>query len=201
MKRIIKLVVTISFIGLFVFMSGNVMAAGHDCGKGHGYGHGKGGCAGMGVCKGLGKIDIRTGEAVTVSGKVTEIGVPCVGQVNIDTGSDAGIVTVHGIGPVAFWEQKGVKRPAVGDDVVVSAYNVKLEDGSMMTFAEKMTGGESEVVFRDAETGMPLWSNRGDCMRRGGMRGCRANCAGKGPRNPNCPYAKTDTNPADVSGN
>ncbi len=110
--------------------------------------------------------NIFDGEAVTVSGTVSEIQNYRQG-VQIDTGTET--VTVYGLGPVWYWEQLDVTYPAVGDNISVSAYNVTFSDGSVKTIAVSAVIGEETVALRDADTGAPLW-------RGMGARGNRGNC-------------------------
>jgi len=111
--------------------------------------------------------NIFDGEAVTVSGTVSEIQNYRQG-VQIDNGTET--VTVYGIGPVWYWEQLAVDYPAVGDTLSISAYKVTFSDGSVKTIAASATIGEETVALRDADTGAPLWRGQG----RG--QGVRGNC-------------------------
>ncbi len=103
-------------------------------------------------------VNIFDGEAVTVTGTVSEI--QNYGQgVQIDTGTET--VTVYGLGPIRYWEQLDADYPAVGDTISVSAYNVTLSDGSARTIAASVSIGEETVALRDADTGLPLWRGQG----------------------------------------
>jgi len=185
MRNLVKGMITVTLVlAMTLAVTGDALA-----GRGH-HGGGaastttsvtSGGCAaaangtcpvaGGGVCA----VNIFTGEAVTVTGTVATVLYNGDGM-EIDNGTE--VVTVYGFGPVRYWEQLGVDRPAVGDAVTVKAYNVTYSDSTVRTIAASVTVGDEEVALRDADTGAPLW--RGG--HGGGMGGGRGN-------NGNCPYA------------
>jgi len=163
-------------------------------------GHYGNGCAGIAStcgtapCFGTGgtPVNIFTGEAMTISGKVTDIGIYGQGLMKVNTASDKGEITVYGIGPVFYWNQVEVARPVVGDMVTVNGYNVTLADGSVRYIAASVVMGENEVALRDATTGAPLWWKQGQgCAGAAGCGRGMGRGTGKGMGtggNPNCPY-------------
>ncbi len=121
---------------------------------------------GNGAMDGTGPMSaITNGEPVTISGVVASIGSGS-GMV-LDTGD--GMVTIYGIGPVWFWQNSGVARPQVGEDVVVDGYKVTFSDGTERIIASKITLSGTTVELRDQETGAPLW-------RKAGANSARRNC-------------------------
>ena len=137
-------------------------------------------CAGRGFGPGNGTCTIANifeGEAVTVSGTIADIAYYGQGF-QVETGEKT--VTVYGLGPIWYWEQLGVKYPAVGDEIKVNGYNVTFSDGSVKFIAASVIVGDEEdkdqeIALRDSDTGAPLW--------RGGQgRGFRGNGGA-------CPYA------------
>jgi hypothetical protein len=129
---------------------------------------GKGGGAGAGYaasqtganCTGAMLNAILSGVPVTITGTVQSVGYYGQGIV-IDTGAGT-TVTVYGIGPVWYWDSLGVARPAVGDTVTVSAYEVTFSDGTTKLIAVSIDINGAAVTLRDTSTGLPLWagSNR-----------------------------------------
>jgi hypothetical protein len=88
----------------------------------------------------------------------------------VDTGGGE-IVTVYGLGPVWFWERAEVERPAVGESVTMTAYEVTYSNGATRLIAIDITmqdadGTEVVMELRDPATGAPLWR-----MPRFGNRG------------------------------
>lgn len=101
------------------------------------------------------RVDILTGDPVTVAGVVSEIG----GKgVKIDTGSE--ILTVYGIGPRKYWEDQEAEAPEVGDNITVDGYEVTFNDGIARIIAMSATVNGTTVQLRDTETGKPLWPKR-----------------------------------------
>jgi len=76
-------------------------------------------------------------------------------------------VNVYGMGPAAYWASQGVDFPKVNDEVVITAYVVKIddeEDGKYVAAEMILDQGET-IVLRalvvDSEGGehlIPLWS-------------------------------------------
>jgi hypothetical protein len=118
-------------------------------------GNGKGG--GNGVANGTGPIhDIYAGTPFIYVGEVIE----CQGG-GMVIATETENVTVYGIGPIRYWDELGVVRPAVGDNVTVSGYAVDY-NGVVRNMATTITfsndeGTETVVDLRDPETGAPLW--------------------------------------------
>ncbi len=139
---------------------------------------------GMGVMDGTGPVmNITDGVPVSISGMVTAIGTPGAGM-TVDTGDE--LVTIFGIGPVRFWDEQGVERPAVGEEVTVDGYEVTLSDGSTRIIATEITVGGETIVLRDADTGAPAWRKGGcqNCMNSQGMKG--SGMHGTGQRDRSC---------------
>lgn len=154
------------------------------------------GFEGNGAGDGTGPIqNILGGEPVTISGTVSNVGTYGEG-VQIDTG-DA-IVTVYGIGPLFYWEDQGIARLSVDEDIIVVGVTVAFSDGSTKIVAESISiGGEiigGEIIggetiqLRDKETGLPLW--RQNRQKRGGMMKHEEK---KGFRNQTCPAADVNS--------
>jgi hypothetical protein len=100
---------------------------------------------------------ITNGEPVTITGTVYEA--PYAGQgLTVDTGVD--LVTVYGIGPQWYWDQLGISRPDVGEEVEISAVQVTFSDGTQKIIALSITIGGDVVVLRD-DNGRPLWRSKG----------------------------------------
>lgn len=151
----------IAFVMMLAFaMSLPVFAQGPG-GPGGGMGDMRGPGGGTGDMRGPGpgsdrpeRIDVLAGTPVTVAGTVSD---PVEGSrgLQVDTGTE--IVAVHGIGPGRYWEEMGVDRPDVGDEVSISGYEVVFSDGSTKIIAASVAVGGTEVALIDSETGMPLW--------------------------------------------
>ena len=76
----------------------------------------------------------------------------------IDTGDD-GIITVYGLGPVSFWESKGVDRPVLKDQISVDVKKIVFSDSTFKYILMSLTYTDSAVIIplRSDETGCPLW--------------------------------------------
>jgi hypothetical protein len=96
--------------------------------------------------------NVLSGATAAFSGKV--IGIGNHDGLVVDTGS--GPVTVYGIGPEWYWEDQGIDRPVIGDEVTVEAYAVVFSDGTRYIASSISFGGDS-LLLRDAATGCPLW--------------------------------------------
>ncbi len=99
---------------------------------------------------------ICASPTVSISGIVADIQ-PGNGYV-IDTGTTQ--VTVYGLGPVWFWNNLGLSKPAIGDEVNITAYEVTFSDGSTKLIAGSVDLGDQRVTLRDAETCVPMWIRR-----------------------------------------
>ena len=99
--------------------------------------------------------NVLGGTPATFEGPVTDFG-NRDGLVIDDPKS--GPVTVYGIGPEWYWEDKGMDRPEIGDLVKVEAYAVVFSDGTRYIASSiAFTSGGDTLLLRDAETGCPLW--------------------------------------------
>jgi len=144
-----KKVLTGSVIALMVlFLSMGLGLAGQGQGSGQGAGDGTGPAP---------IHDITGGTFFTVTGTVVTI---ATGE-GLELVTDAGTISVYGLGSLRYWDSLGVDRPAVGDTVMVSGYEVVYgvdENGEniVRNVATSITVGGVEVVLRDEE-GLPLW--------------------------------------------
>ncbi len=129
---------------------------------------------GQGLQNGTGPfMNILDGEAVTVAGVIADAGYFGNG-IELDMG-DEGMVRVYGLGPIRYWNEIEVDRPAVGEGITVTGYEVTFSDGSSKIIATAVAIEENLTVeLRDSETGAPLW--RGPAF------------AGRGFMHHNCPY-------------
>jgi hypothetical protein len=109
---------------------------------------------GTGAGDGEGPIhDIYSGIPFDYEGVVVEM-LPGQG-LKLGT-ADGESIAVYGIGPVSYWEEINVERPAVGERIIVAGYTVNYE-GIERNIATVITIYEEEVPLRDLETGIPLW--------------------------------------------
>ena len=110
---------------------------------------------GKGPGNGTGPIyNITDGAPVQVTGIVANIGTRGSG-IGIDTGSE--IITVFGMGPLAFWDASNIAKPEIGEEIIVNGYEITLSDGSARIIAESVIIGGQELILRDSESGLPLW--------------------------------------------
>jgi len=96
--------------------------------------------------------NVLSGAPETITGNV--IGIGNHDGLVVDTNS--GPITICGIGPEWYWEDKGVDRPDVGDGVTVDVYAVLFSDGTRYIASSITIVGET-LILRDPETGCPLW--------------------------------------------
>ncbi len=106
-------------------------------------------------------MNILSGEAVIITGTVSEVGNH--DGLKINNGTE--VIAVEGIGPAEYWESLGIARPAVGDTVTVDGYKVTMPDGSQKIFAATVTIGDNQVTLIDTTTGRPLWLQNIDTAR------------------------------------
>jgi hypothetical protein len=108
---------------------------------------------GKGAGDGSGPIhDIFSGTPFDYTGVIID----CVpGEGVIISVDGVGEVIAYGIGPASYWEELGVARPAVGDEITVAGYTVVYDSVSLNIATNILVGGV-EVDLRD-EDGMPLW--------------------------------------------
>jgi hypothetical protein len=98
---------------------------------------------------------VLSGASETITGTV--IGIGNHDGLVVDTNN--GPVTIYGIGPEWYWEDKEVDRPEIGDVVKVVAYSLLFSDGTRY-IASSITIGDDPIdtlKLRDPETGCPLW--------------------------------------------
>ncbi|MCP4716404.1 MAG: hypothetical protein GY868_14890 [Deltaproteobacteria bacterium] len=132
-----------------------------NCGKDRnliGY-RGKG--RGNGTRNGIPFTNILDGTPFVYSGEVVGVGFAGSGTV-VET--ENGDVTIHGLGPLWFWECIGAFRPVAGDLIDVNGYTVDYNDNER-TIAVSITIDGQTVDLRDLDSGAPLW--------RGSRRACQ----------------------------
>lgn len=161
----IKSMVTVTLTALILFLVAPATFAGNGQGPGDGSGP---------VC------NIMDGTSIEVSGVVESIGTRGMG-IGIDTGSE--IVTVFGIGPIAFWNVTGIARPEIGEQIVVNGYEITFSDGSTKIVAFNVIviveGQEQEIILRDPASGVPLWRGiAGGQGSEGNGSGGQGQCCG-----------------------
>jgi hypothetical protein len=96
---------------------------------------------------------LSTGEPVTITGTVTEALYAGKG-LTVDTGTE--LVNIFGFGPQFYWDNSGITKPDVGEEVVIDALEVTFSDGTAKIIATSVTIDEDVVLLRD-EDGRPLW--------------------------------------------
>lgn len=69
-------------------------------------------------------------------------------------------IVLHGIGPARYWDDQGVDRPEVGEDITVYGYIVNCGGVERYILTSVLTDEELLVELRD-ETGRPLWRSLG----------------------------------------
>lgn len=119
---------------------------------------GGGGTGGGGSCGGTGLSLVCAGAPTTITGTVS--GESYLGSgLQIDTGDE--IVVVYGIGPYWYWENSGLARPTIGEEVTVSGMEVTFSDGTIRIIAMSITVSGEELQLReeclDGVGGWPLW--------------------------------------------
>jgi hypothetical protein len=158
----IKSMVTVTLTALILFLVAPATFAGNGLGPGDGSGP---------VCS-----NIMDGTSIEVSGVVESIGTRGMG-IGIDTGSE--IVTVFGMGPIAFWNLTGIARPEVGEQIVVNGYEITFSDGSTKIVAFSVIVDDQEIILRDATSGVPLWRGIAGGQGSGGNgSGGQGQCCG-----------------------
>lgn len=76
-----------------------------------------------------------------------------------------GNVTIYGIGPVRYWKQQNIDRPAVGDEITVKGYVMSL-NGVERNIALSITTSEGTIELRDVDA-KPLWQGNAAKVKRG----------------------------------
>jgi len=69
-------------------------------------------------------------------------------------------IVLHGIGPARYWDDLGVDRPAVDEEITVYGYIVNCGGVERYILTSVEIPGEDPVLLRD-ETGRPLWRSLG----------------------------------------
>ncbi len=116
------------------------------------------------------------GDIVTVEGSVISLGGGPRQTIVINTvvSSDDVLVTVFGIGPDSCWDQHGMSKPDVGDDVIIDYGELVLSNGStklravsVTTIATAADGSNETIDVIDPLTGENLCKpTRGDYFGR-----------------------------------
>ncbi len=104
---------------------------------------------------------LQDAEEVEFKGTVKEI--PEIGTKSmngfvftLDSGDE---VVLYGLGPKKFWDEAGIDRPTVGDNLTIDAFKVELEDGSVRYIIKKITDENgNSLTLRDEDTGLPVWA-------------------------------------------
>jgi hypothetical protein len=157
----IKSMVTVTLTALILFLAAPATFAGNSQGSGDGSDP---------------VSNIMDGTPVEVSGVVESIGTTGMG-IGIDTGSE--IVTVFGIGPIAFWNVTGIARPEIGEQIVVNGYEITFSDGSTKIVAFSVIVDGQEIILRDPVSGVPLWRGIAGGQGSGGNgSGGQGQCCG-----------------------
>ena len=104
-------------------------------------------------------FDCTAGTPFEYTGDVVTAPTTGSGQGMVIATADENI-TIYGLGPLWFWTQAGVDRPAVGDTVTVTGYVVDY-NGVERNIATLIQINETSLELRDPSTCQPLWSRRG----------------------------------------
>lgn len=136
MKKVLALMIVFS---LAVFTAGTAVAAGAGNGSGP-------------LC--------TPGDSVEFTGTVEDYlgdggGIVLLAEIE---GVPTEIV-LHGIGPARFWDDLGVARPAVGEEITVYGYIVNC--GGVERYILTSVLIEEDLVDLRDETGRPLWRSLG----------------------------------------
>jgi hypothetical protein len=125
--------------------------SGNEASGGNGGGFGNGEC--QNIRSRIRLQILNSGVPVTITGTVTEALYAGKG-LTVDTGTE--LVTIFGFGPQFYWDNIGITKPDMGEDVVIDALEVTFSDGTVKIIATTVTIGEDVVLLRD-EDGRPLW--------------------------------------------
>ncbi len=96
---------------------------------------------------------VLNGVSVEISGIVAAV--PAGDGLKVDIGTE--VVTVYGLGPIWYWNDIGVDRPTIGDQVEIDARIVVFSDGTEKTIMMTIEVNGTLVELRDPVTGCPLW--------------------------------------------
>lgn len=124
--------------------------------------------AGMGGT-GIGTLIVSEGIDFTVTGEVQD-GETFRGVTLLTESGEE--VSIHGIGPAAYWESLGYTIPQTGDSITVYGYNVDLNGNSVyIAFSVDIFDDEENIIvtvpLRDEE-GTPLMVGEGAMGPMGG---------------------------------
>jgi hypothetical protein len=125
---------------------------------------------GNGNGTGNGPINIYDGTPFSFSGIVVSYGNSGNALV---VATDAGELTVIGLGPRRYWKKLGIAKPVEGDSVSGNGYTVDY-NGNVLNVLTDITVNGVTVQLRDEE-GRPAWKRIGN----------RGNWGGNGPGNGN----------------
>lgn len=80
---------------------------------------------------------------------------------------------VYGIGPLGYWDELGMSRPDVGEEITVTGREITFSDGTtkIIAFGVLFLESGEYIELRDEETGLPLWRGEG-AERRHRQREC-----------------------------
>ncbi len=103
---------------------------------------------------------VLNGEDGTLVGTVSEISPPqTFDGIKITVGEEE--ISVYGLGPVKYWEDLGVERPGVGDNVSLEVKKVYFTPATYKYILMSLTYPDPDPVIsiqlRSVETGCPLW--------------------------------------------
>lgn len=125
----IKSIVVVTFTALSLLIMAPAVFAGNGKGLSQG--------AGDGTCP---IHSILDGVPVVIEGTVASIGTQGNG-IGIDNGVE--IITVFGMGPLAFRDAAGIEKPEIGEDIVINGYEITLSDTSTRIIASSVIIGGS----------------------------------------------------------
>lgn len=109
---------------------------------------------GSGAGDGSGPIhDILSGTPFIIEGEVISSGIPGNGIV---VATADGNILIYGLGPISYWTEAGLEKPAVGDTITVEGFTVDY-NGEYRNIATSVTIDSTTLDLRDLETGLPLW--------------------------------------------
>ena len=147
MKKVLAssvVVLMVFFLSAGLGLAGNGKGGGNGNGGGNGVGGNGGGGGGTGLSL------ICAGDPVEIAGTVSQgshygsgLQIDTMATVDLDP-----IVAVYGIGPYWFWEDKGVARPEIGDEVSVDGVAVTFSDESIKIIAMSITVNGVELQLR-----------------------------------------------------
>jgi hypothetical protein len=158
-KKMLTILAAVVLIALPLATQGTGLGNGNGSGTGHGNGNNNGNGCGNGAGDGSGPIhNILAGTPFTFSGTVIGIGSQGDGM---EIATVDGNVSVQGLGPQRYWDELGIDKPDLGENVAVYGYTVDF-NGKPMNILSKVEFNGVTVELRDSETGTPLWRQKGN---------------------------------------